>query len=242
MYPVGRWIKKLQANGLTYEISVLERLGDNATNEELNDAEIFHIAYYRSIGMKLLNITDGGDGQSLGYKPSEETRKKVSVACKGKLHSKEARMQMSVSQKKRWETLVLSAETRGRMSDSHKGKKQSPELVEKRAAANRGKKRSQEAKEATAAKLRGRKRTPEQIEKTIAPQRGRKLKPEHVAKVAAALTGRKHTPEHCANAAEGLKKYANSPEGRARLLAQLERARAIYRNSKASPKTGVDDE
>ena len=90
----------------------------------------------------LHNRTDGGDGVS-GYIPSEETRKKISVATKGKNHpmygktlsdetkrkisektrgkkikpfTKEHRRKLSVASKN------LSEETRKKLSDANRGK------------------------------------------------------------------------------------------------------------------------
>lgn len=50
----------------------------NIDNEsKLNAMEKFYIAAYRSMGYKLYNLTNGGEGTS-GLIPSEETRKKLS--------------------------------------------------------------------------------------------------------------------------------------------------------------------
>src|SRR6185369_8692961 len=64
-----QWIRKKNA-GPVLQV-VLER-----TENWLED-EPFWIAYFRSIGMRLLNMTDGGDG-SLGVQASDEARAKMS--------------------------------------------------------------------------------------------------------------------------------------------------------------------
>jgi len=63
------------------------------SKEDLNEKEIYYISYYRSLGIKLYNITDGGlGGKGLsgklngmyGRKHSEERLKKMSEMNKGK--------------------------------------------------------------------------------------------------------------------------------------------------------------
>ncbi|QSQ24850.1 hypothetical protein JY651_07885 [Pyxidicoccus parkwayensis] len=56
-------------------------LDEGATSTaELNEAECFHIAYYRSIGCRLVNSTDGGEGAP-GFSPTPETREKMRTAA-----------------------------------------------------------------------------------------------------------------------------------------------------------------
>lgn len=73
-YPVVRWIKKRRASGEDYKIAILE---EHATNTNLNEAERFYIASFRSIGVPLLNLTDGGDGL---VNPSAEVRARIGLA------------------------------------------------------------------------------------------------------------------------------------------------------------------
>jgi group I intron endonuclease len=72
-YPVCYWVRKY----LDYEITVLEEF---RSSKDLDDAEQFYIGYFRSIGMCLLNCTDGGGSSS----PSIETRHKMSIAKLGR--------------------------------------------------------------------------------------------------------------------------------------------------------------
>jgi transposase len=74
-----RWIKQLRSLGLKYEIEVLEI---HETANTLASAERHFIAYFRSIGCRLTNMTGGGDG-TLGTQKSAETRHKMSVARGG---------------------------------------------------------------------------------------------------------------------------------------------------------------
>ena len=58
-YPVSRWIRKLNRSGLRPTMTVFEIF---ETMEDLNDAEIKHIEILKESGVKLLNVSKGGDG------------------------------------------------------------------------------------------------------------------------------------------------------------------------------------
>src|SRR5271166_3360522 len=53
----GNWIKSLQSQGLTYEIEVLEEYPNDISHKDLEEAEIWNIAYYKSLGCELYNHT-----------------------------------------------------------------------------------------------------------------------------------------------------------------------------------------
>jgi hypothetical protein len=108
--PVRRWVDKYASMGLMYQITVLETFD---TSDSLNDAERFYIAYFKSIGMPLLNCTDGGEGVN-GFRHSQATRKKMSEA-----------------QSKR------SPETCKKLADANRGRPLAPEHVRKLVVARR---------------------------------------------------------------------------------------------------------
>lgn len=83
-----RWIAGILAAGACPEMDVLEVVDDAAAN----DAERFWIAAMRLAGAALTNLTDGGDGQSSSYRASAETKRKMSLATKGKKLSPEHRL------------------------------------------------------------------------------------------------------------------------------------------------------
>lgn len=70
------WIKSLLAQGLVPHSQVLLEC---QTAEELYDIEQQTIAHYRSLGVDLTNMADGGPG-SLGRKMSDETKEKIRKA------------------------------------------------------------------------------------------------------------------------------------------------------------------
>jgi hypothetical protein len=71
------WINKLKSQGLKYEVEILEEL---EREEDLNEAEIFWIGYFKMIGCDLLNANAGG---ASNWHPSEDTLKKMSAWQKG---------------------------------------------------------------------------------------------------------------------------------------------------------------
>lgn len=105
---VSNWIHSLINKPIMIE---LEIVGDDWV-----EAEQFWISYFKGLGAQLTNLTVGGEGM-IGYKATEETRKKLSEAAKasmtperkakicesnrgntrflGKTHTEEARVIMS---------------------------------------------------------------------------------------------------------------------------------------------------
>lgn len=130
--------------------------------------EIERINQLRRIGVRLCNLTDGGDGTS-GWVKSAEWRAKLSAAHKGKTVSPEVRAKISAAVKT--SGYVPSLEIRQKMSDAHKGhhrnvgRVQSPEEIAKRSASLKGTKsrlgqtRSPEERAKSSAKLKGRVQT-----------------------------------------------------------------------------------
>src|SRR6478609_6911530 len=78
----GNWIKSLRAISLQPSIAVIEDLGLNPGVEAWQEAERFWISYFRFMGARLTNLTDGGEGLS-GLIFSEEHRKRIGEAKRG---------------------------------------------------------------------------------------------------------------------------------------------------------------
>lgn len=102
------------------------------SKEKLNAIEKFYISAYRKM-TEVYNVTDGGEG-ALGYKPTEETLKKLSESHigkksgnKGNIYSEEIRKKISDSKKKYV----------GELNPFY-GKKHSPESIKKMSDAKRG--------------------------------------------------------------------------------------------------------
>ena len=121
----GKYLKAAQEK---YGIENFEKFLITYTSSE-NDAcekEQFWIAHYKSLGKAEYNISKGGDGGDIrkGYKNSPEARKKISESWKkrkenGWTFSEESRRKMADAKKGR----KLSEETKRKMSEARKGPK-----------------------------------------------------------------------------------------------------------------------
>lgn len=120
------------------------------TDEDLVALEIWMIAFGREIGLRLLNLTDGGDGAP-GVKRSVSSIAKVAAFNTGKKRLPETIAKFYKS----WENperrkaasdrrkgVKASPESRARMSIAQKISRNRPEAKEKISLANRGKKAS----------------------------------------------------------------------------------------------------
>lgn len=79
-YHKSHWIRQLVALGLSPGIQLLEEV---LVDDDWRTAEIRWIAYGRSQGWPLTNMTDGGEGAP-GRVLSEETKRRIAIAAKGR--------------------------------------------------------------------------------------------------------------------------------------------------------------
>lgn len=143
-----------------------EILFEDLTKEQAEQKEIELIAFYKSNQREFgYNISNGGN--SLGMH-SEESKRKMSESRKGLLAGEKNPM---------WRKEV-SLETRQKISNALKGRKQPREFVER-----------------CSEKRRGQKRTLEQRQRMSMAQRGRIVSDSTREKLRIASTGRKHTEE-----------------------------------------------
>lgn len=75
---VNKWVRKLISLNLKPIIELIEICEDNIWEER----EIYWINYYKQLNSNLLNITIGGDTGCLGYKHTEEAKKRISILNK----------------------------------------------------------------------------------------------------------------------------------------------------------------
>ena len=86
--PKNDWLRSLLKKGREPSLVTLEATVD------WEEAERFYIAYFRSIGVPLLNYTDGGEGL---HGATLTTRAKMSAAKRGKQMSSEQRKKISAT-------------------------------------------------------------------------------------------------------------------------------------------------
>jgi hypothetical protein len=220
---------KLKAGG--HKVEVRFFVTGLPEREALN-AEVSRIAYWRSQGAPLVNITNGGEGVS-GLKHSDETREKLRAANLGKLRgprSPEVIEKSAAAQrgKKRGPNPEHSA----RM----KGMKWAPEVVAKRASANLGQKRGEQARANMSLAQRGHVVSDEarknmslahqgkpitekqalayksaaRFAKLSAAHKGRVVSSGTREKISAAKKGKTLTAEHCAKVSVAIKQWWDS--------------------------------
>ncbi|MGI0058124.1 MAG: NUMOD3 domain-containing DNA-binding protein [Nitrosotalea sp.] len=99
-------------------------LEEYTSAQELSEAEIHAIAYFKSIGCDLTNGTDGGDG---------------GAPMTGKTHSEEAKMKISLSQKNVSEEFKNKRAKRLKERPIHLGCKHSDDTKTKMSKSHTGK-------------------------------------------------------------------------------------------------------
>jgi len=107
------WIDELILLGLAPIIKVIEQ----CQKGNVDKREIHWIAHHRNLNTDLLNVLDGGAWQGL-WAHTDETKKKISDARKGRTFTEETRKKISDGLKGR----TLTDETKKRISDAKKGK------------------------------------------------------------------------------------------------------------------------
>ncbi len=182
------WIQSLIRQGLEPVIELIEVV---PAGEDWQTRERYWIAYYREQGCDLTNATDGGEGLT-GYAPSEETRKKLSQAKKGKKHSPEH------IEKIRQANLGKnpSPQTIKSVRLANTGKKHSPEHREKLRQANLGRKLSPEHREKVRQSKLGKPRSQKTREKLRQANLGKKMSPEARKKIGQSQIGKTISPKH----------------------------------------------
>lgn len=163
--PVNDWIGKY------YPDVEVKKVGSSESWEDICLQEIELISKLKAKGHRLLNQTLGGEG-TFGFKDSEETRAKKSLALKGREVTQETRRKISLSNTGKRRT----AEAKKKMSEKKLGKKLSKEHAKKIGAANTGKKRSPEQCKTISDSLKGRKMSDLHYKSVVAAQQKRRLR------------------------------------------------------------------
>jgi hypothetical protein len=192
MYNRNTFHQRIQAKlarlGMCVEVRLVK---SGLTHDNAIKFEIERIAFWLSMGVKLANLSSGGEGNP---NPSKETRQKMRRAKLGRKLTDEHKEKIRASTK----TVLNTPEKRDAMSAAQKRLALDPIVKANRI---RGQKkrgpRTKEHYEKVAAALRGKKCSPEAIEKSRRARMGMKQSPESIAKRIAANKGRKRSPEFC---------------------------------------------
>lgn len=144
-FPYYRKARKMFLNGINLKVDILE---SNLTKQEADIKEAEYIKQYRfDESCTLLNILDGGIFNQRNKFVSEDTKRKISAAKKGKKLSDKHKESLKncVRKKREWteEQLQKYSENTKRMNT---GRKLSPEHIEKIRQSKIGKKHSDETK------------------------------------------------------------------------------------------------
>jgi rubrerythrin len=172
-------------------------LKQNLTEEESFRHEVYMIAVFgrKDLGTGILhNRTNGGDGVS-GAVVSDETRRKMSEALKGKPRSKEIRRKISEAHKGK----THSEKSRRNMSESQKGKTFSEETKRKLSESQKGKTHSEETKRKLSESQKGKTFSEEHKRKLSESQKGKSRSEESKRKLSEANKGRKWWNDGCGN-------------------------------------------
>lgn len=126
---------------------VLMVFGADESQSVLNDAERTCLSAYSRQGIPILNLTEGGDNA----RPSEEHKEKIRRAIMGLKRSEETKRKISIAKKENVHhsaehNRLVSEKMKGRPATWLKGKKLSPEHVEKIRLASTGRKHTAEFK------------------------------------------------------------------------------------------------
>lgn len=122
--PSACWIRSLLKKERRPEIFVIEECAES----DWEEAEQFWIAYFRSLGARLLNLSIGGGAGALGYRATPETSLRMSIAAFGRPVSAETRAKIGAANRGR----VHTDATRTKNSLAKRGEKGSrAKLVEK---------------------------------------------------------------------------------------------------------------
>ena len=155
-------------DAFTYEI-----LEANVFDELVPDLEVAYIASFNTVAPHGYNQNSGGSHAI----PSEETRRKMSEANKGKKRTPH------------------TAETKQKISEANRGKIRTPETRHKLSEANKGKTHSEETRRKLSKAHKGKTLSEKTRRKMSEAQRGRTISEEHRRKISETLKGRTHLEE-----------------------------------------------
>jgi len=198
----NQWIRSLRKKGLLPEMFVIDEC---YSLDELNELEIFWIAYFKYIGCRLTNVSSGGGGM-MGIKQSPETIAKRAAKQVGTKRTEECKKRMSELAKNRGESFKrkMSEIGKSRSAEYYKAFVASKVAVYNKKTKEEKDKIYQKRKETLI--KRGYKVTDETKKKLSEVQKGRVVKPETREKIRNTIKGQKYPIERVLKSELGRKK------------------------------------
>ena len=144
-------IRKLDKLGLK---PIIRKVEENVSDEQAIEFEMFLISELRDFGIKLTNMTDGGDG-ALGYRHTEEHKKHISEVHKGRVFSDETKQKMSKPKSEDGRANIAKAREASTYRPSEETKRKTSESLKGRASPIKGRTQSNDAKAKMSAKRKG---------------------------------------------------------------------------------------
>ena len=184
---LSSWIKSLAINGKSPLMEVIDQ-----SDDDWESLERFYISYFKFLGVRLTNLTDGGDGQH-GRVVSQESRMKMRLSHLGRRTSESTRLALSKALTGR----VLSKETRDKISKANTGKKLPPLSVDRKNKISKsllGRSMSLKTKMALRRANAGRKMSAETKKKIGEANSNKVFTIEHRTAISSALMGKKKPP------------------------------------------------
>lgn len=164
---LGNWLRSLLSLGEKPALVVLREVPD--AHREIAEERYIRIA--RSLGMKLVNGTDGGDGC---HRPPPETRAKMGSGWRGKRRSEDSKEKMSTAKKGIPKTPEQNAANRAAQLGERNhmfGQTHTPEACDKISAAKKGRRPSEATLAAASAVTKGVPKSAEHNAKNSAAQK-----------------------------------------------------------------------
>lgn len=218
---------------------VVEIVGIWESESEALSHEIRLIADYRASGVKLVNLTDGGEGTS-GHVFTDEARRKISAALSGKQIPVDVRMKIAATLAGRAQP-PRSPEHRLNLSAALRGREFSPEHRQKIGESRKDYVCSDETRKKLSEASKGRSHSAETRQKLSAVNIGNKYSlgvkrsEETKRKMSEAQTGRQVSDETRSNMRVGaLTRPPISDETREKMSAAHKAAWAARKAAKAS--------
>lgn len=180
----GRWINSLLKRDKRPIFNILSAAKDRV---ELNNLETQLIKTLKENGIRLTNANDGGQftGKK-GWKHTDEAKKKIAAAVRGRDVSEETRERMSKSRI----GIQYSEETKKRIGEAGIGRVHSKETIEKRVAATKITMQDPDVKKKNSEARMGHAVSNKTRAKISEANKGRVLSQESKEKISKSLTGR----------------------------------------------------